>query len=341
MKPEKQTRRLGLAVVIFALILRLAADGPLAEAVAAVSSPEWISFALFLETGRLYRPVLPEEATVAETVEQTLPPEQFLPPEQTMPPEENAVAVFSPEDASLVQVNSVCGYIADVPALLEKPLDWDLTSTEPTVLILSAHATESYENTEGYKASAAYRTLDTAYNMISVGQYLAQLLEARGIRVIHDTTLHDYPSYTDAYNQSRATAKAWLEKYPSIRLVLDLHRDSVENKAGQQLRYAVGDTAQVMFVVGTNASGLNHPNWYENLALAVKFHARLEKQLPGICRPISFRTQRFNQDLSSGALLIEVGAAGNTRQEALRAAEELADAIQALSGGAVTERPTS
>ena len=184
MKPEKQTRRLGLAVVIFALILRLAADGPLAEAVAAVSSPEWISFALFLETGRLYRPVLPEEATVAETVEQTLPPEQSLPPEQTMPPEENAVAVFSPEDASLVQVNSVCGYIADVPALLEKSLDWDLTAAEPTVLILSAHATESYENTEGYKASAAYRTLDTAYNMISVGPHLAQLLEAKGIRVI-------------------------------------------------------------------------------------------------------------------------------------------------------------
>lgn len=335
MKPEKQTLRLGLAVVICALVLRLITGGPFANTVAAIASPEWISFALFLETGRVYRPVLPAEVTVPETVEQTLPPQQ------TQPPQEEAVAVFSPEDAALVEVNSVCGYPADVPSLLSKALDWDLKSAEPTVLILHAHATESYENTVGYEESAAYRTLDTGHNMVSVGQHLTQILEANGIRVIHDTALHDYPSYTDSYNQSRASAKAYLEQYPSIRLVLDLHRDSVETAAGQQLSYKVGETAQLMFVVGTNASGLDHPNWYENLALAVKLHAQLEKQMPGICRPISFRSQRFNQDLSPGALLIEVGAAGNSREEALRAAEHLAQAVLALSGGATTGYPTS
>ncbi len=335
MKPEKQALRLGTAVVLCALLLRLFTGGPFANAVAAIASPEWISFALFLETGRVYRPVLPEEATVAETVEETLPPPQ------TDPSQEAAVAVFSQTDAALVQVNSVCGYPADVHALLEAPLSWDLTAQAPAVLILHSHATESYENVDGYEESAPYRTLDAEHNMISVGQHLAQILEANGIRVIHDTALHDYPSYTDSYNQSRTAVKTYLEQNPSVRLVLDLHRDSVENKAGQQLSYAVGDTAQLMFVVGTNASGLDHPNWNENLALAVKLHAQLEKQLPGICRPISFRSQRFNQDLSPGALLVEVGAAGNTRQEALRAAEQLAQAVIAMAGGAVTEHPTS
>lgn len=335
MKPEKQALRLGVAVVLCALLLRLFTSGPFANAVAAFTSPEWMSFALFLETGRVYRPVLSADVTVPETVEQTLPALQ------TQPPEEAAVAVFSSSDAALVEVNSVCGYPADVGALLQQPLSWDLTAQEPAVLIVHSHATESYENTEGYEESARYRTLDTRHNMISVGQHLTQLLEANGIRVIHDTSLHDYPSYTDSYEQSRASVKAYLEQYPSIRLVLDLHRDSVENAAGQQLSYAVGDTAQLMLVVGTNASGLDHPNWYENLALAVKLHAQLEKQLPGICRPISFRSQRFNQDLSPGALLVEVGAAGNTRQQALHAAEQLAQAVIAMSGGAVTEHPTS
>ena len=79
-----------------------------------------------------------------------------------------------------------------------------------------------------------------------------------------------------------------------------------------------------------------HPKWQENMSLAVKLHAQLEKTCPGICRPISLRSQRFNQDLSTGALSIEVGAAGNTRQEALGGAEILAQAIIALSRGTVS-----
>ena len=94
-------------------------------------------------------------------------------------------------------------------------------------------------------------------------------------------------------------------------------------------------TARLMLVVGTD-SRLSHPDWPENMALAVKLHALLEKKYPGICRPISFRSQRFNQDLSTGALLIEVGAAGNTRQEALAAARLLGKTILEMSGGATT-----
>ncbi len=340
MKPEKRSLQIGAAALLCALLLRLFTSSAFAQAVSALSSPELISFALYLETGRLYRPVIPEEVTAPETVAQP-----DLPTEETLPENASVQAVFAPEDALLVDVNSVCGYPADTQALLEQPLSWDLTAAEPTVLILHSHATESYENTENYTPSGDYRTLDTNCNMISVGAYLTQLLEQAGVTVLHDTTLHDYPSYSDSYNQSRSAAKAYLEQYPSIRLVLDLHRDSVATVSGVQLGYTVatdrGTAAQMMLVVGTNASGLNHPNWYENLSLAVKLHAQLEKQCPGICRPISFRSQRFNQDLSPGSLLIEVGAAGNTRQEALLSAEYLAQTILSMSGGAVTADPTS
>ena len=119
--------------------------------------------------------------------------------------------------------------------------------------------------------------------------------------------------------------------------MLDIHRDSVTDKNGKQVRLTADingkKSAQLMLVVGTDANGLKHPDWPDNMALAVKLHAQLEKSVPGICRPISFRKQRFNQDLSPGALIVEVGAAGNSRQEALLAAEQLARAILALAKG--------
>ena len=246
-------------------------------------------------------------------------------------------AVFSPADASLVEVNSYCGYAADPAALLQMPLSWDLTQGGPKVLILHSHGSESYQKTENYTETTRYRTLNTQYNMISVGDRLAQLLEDGGIEVIHDRTVHDYPSYTDAYNQSRKSVKKYLEQYPDICLVLDLHRDALQDSKGNQIGYTVevdgADAAKVMLVVGTDAGGLNHPDWKQNMALAVKLHAQLEKTVPGLCRPISFRSQRFNQDLSSGALILEVGAAGNTRQEALNSIQQVANSILALAHG--------
>lgn len=337
MKLEQRTYRVGTAVIICALIFRLLSGGILGRLVNAFTSPEVVSFLLYLETGRVVRPVQPMPPTEPDisqteaTEPSTQPPTE---PSEEPPP---AQAVFSPQDADLIAVNSFCGYDIDIQTLLQQPLTWDLTADGPSVLILHSHGTESYANTENYTPSSDYRTLDTDYNMVSVGNKLAGLLEAGGIRVIHDTTLHDYPSYTDAYNNARDAIREYLEQYPSIRLVLDLHRDAIESSNGSQIAYTVDadgqKAAQIMFVVGTDANGLSHPNWQKNMALAVKFYAQLEKTVSGICRPISFRSQRFNQDLSAGAMLIEMGAAGNTRQEALLAAEYLADAIFCLAYG--------
>ena len=207
------------------------------------------------------------------------------------------------------------------------------------MLIVHSHATESYANMEDYEESSAYRTLDKNYNVVAIGAALRQALEAKGIGVLHDTTLHDHPSYSDSYGYSRETVQAYLDKYPSIAMVLDIHRDSVENKDGEQVRLTAKSgsetTARLMMVVGTDVN-LKHPSWPENMALAVKLHAQLEKNTPGICRPISFRKQRFNQDLSPGTLIVEVGSAGNTRQEALLAGRLLAEGILDISHGTTT-----
>ena len=198
--------------------------------------------------------------------------------------------------------------------------------------------TESYEKQAQYTETSPYRTLDTNYNMVSVGARVAEILEAEGIHVIHDRTLHDYPSYNDAYGNARSAITAALAEHPSICLVLDLHRDAAEDENGNQKRSAVtleGEScARLMMVMGSDKGNLSFPHWEQNLALAVKLQACLEQKHEGLCKPIQLVTSRYNQDLSTGALLIEVGTAGNTHREALAAAEHLAEGILALAGGA-------
>ena len=143
------------------------------------------------------------------------------------------------------------------------------------------------------------------------------------------------PSYNGSYAHARKAILSYLKEYPSVQLILDLHRDAADGASGQLRTRATVDgkeSAQLMLVVGTDSGGLAHAGWEENLSLALKLQARLEALAPGITRPLSLRAQRFNQDLSPGALLVEVGAAGNTRQEALSAAEMLAEAVARLFG---------
>lgn len=321
---EKRTLRVGAAAVICALIFRLLSTSPLTQW---LTQPEVATVLLFLETGRLVKTPEPE----------TLPPETQLQATQPPPQPAGEQAVFSADDSALITINNSPGYDVDVEAMLQQDLSWDLTQGGPAVLILHSHATESYTNTENYQESSAYRTLDTDYNVVSIGSRIASLLESGGIGVIHDTTLHDYPSYNDAYTHARSCIQDYLEQYPSIRLVLDIHRDSSADSSGNQYGATVTvgnqESARLMLVMGTDAGGQSHPDWQENLSLAVKLQAQLEKENPGICRDIILRSSRYNQDLSPGALLVEVGAAGNTRQEALLAAQLLAEGILSLAYG--------
>lgn len=326
MDQHSRSLRFGAAVIACALVFRLFSSGALASVAAWLSNPHIASFLIYTETGRIVRFSSSSEV--------------FSPFSAESPPPAIPAAkpvTFTAEDLALIDIRYLCGYRPELETLLTAPLDWDLTDDEPSVLILSTHATESYtKNGENYTESSAYRTLDENYNMLSIGDRVAQILEQNGISVIRDPELHDYPSYNGSYNHARASIEHYLEEYPSIRLVLDLHRDASDGENGQLRTEATVDgqaSAQLMPVMGTDAGGLEHDNWEKNLSLALKLMAQLERQAPGITRPLSLRSQRFNQDLSSGALLIEVGAAGNTHSEALIAAEQLAQAIVALSKG--------
>ena len=326
---EQKVLRTGALALVCALLLRLFSVG-LANSASALP-PQIASLIVLLQTGRLVRP--------SQITFSPAPTEPTLPSDTTPtdPTQEILIPTFSAQDADNLKINCTFSHSADVPALLTQPLQWDLTGSEPTVLILHTHGSESFAPTGDYTETSPYHTTDTSHNMISVGAYVAELLESSGISVLQDTALHDTPSYNAAYNNSRKSIEAYLQEYPSIRLVLDLHRDSFEDEAGNQVVQTVfsQDTAYapLMFVVGTDNSGLNHPNWQNNLSLALKLQTQLEDICPGICRDISLRAQRFNQDLSESALLVEVGASGNTRQEALRSAEVLVEGILSLAHG--------
>lgn len=312
---EQKALQIGATVLMLALLLRLASTWEWGQ-------KELAKTLVFFSTGRL----------VSETVLQR---ETAEPAETTLPQAPLSVPTFGEEAAALVKVN---GEAVDIPALLQAPLQWDLTTDAPTVLILHTHASESYEKEAGYTETAPYRTLDERYNMVSVGARVTEILEAGGVHVIHDKTIHDYPSYNDSYENSRQTIESCLAENPQIALVLDLHRDAAENAAGDQASYSVTingeSTANLMLVMGTDTWNLPYPNWERNLALAVKLQAQLEQRYPGLCRPVELVESRYNQDLCDGTLLVEVGMAGNTHDEALRAAELLAEGILSLAHGA-------
>lgn len=328
---DRKVLRLGATVILCAVLLRLVGNTLPGDWIRNIGQDDLIRAVLFLQTGRIVRPseveaepTKPEESVTAIATEAMLYP-----------------FVFTAADTAAVEVTNLAGYDVDVAAMLQQGIDWDLQTHEPTVLILHTHGTESYRNTENYRESSEYRTEDAAYNVISVGDRLAECLEEGGIRVIHDRTPYDLPSYNGSYAQAREALAQQLADNPSICLVLDIHRDAMTDDAGRQMAYTQqtprGTAAKMMLVSGSDAGGLNYPRWQENLSLAVKLQAVLERENPGICRPVSFRTGRYNQDLFPNMLLVEMGAAGNTRQEALLAAEYLAAAILQMAQGTAYE----
>lgn len=321
---EQRCIRLCAGVLVCAVLLRLVVSGGLVPLGQALENRSAASFLLYLHTGRVVR-----FAAAAE------PSEAQEQPAQTEPVP--AGLDFSATDASDIGFTYNCDLRPDTQALLQEPVDLELTGEGPKVLILHTHTTESYTEAAGaeYEQTSPYRTLDPEHNMLVLGKLVADALTEAGIGVIHDTTFHDYPSYNGAYNHAAAATRDYLARYPTIELVLDLHRDAAETDSGQMAtRCTVGgeSAAQLMFVLGTNAR-LEHPGWEENLSLALKLQVLLEKQNPGICRSINLTSNRYNQHLGKYALLVEIGAAGNTLEQAKLAARALAEAVITLAEG--------
>ena len=329
MDQQRKVLRMGAAVIVLAITLRFFGGGFFEPFAKALQDERVQSFLVYLQTGRLLR--RPQSVPL---------PTQPLQTDITVPTQlPEAVLSFSSEDIQNISVAYRCDYRPDAEGLLRQPLIWDLTADAPAVLIVHTHGTEAYTQTPGteYEEDAAYRTLDKRYNMVSIGEEVARVLEAGGISVLHDRSYHDYPSYNGAYGNARVAIEEYLRQYPSIQMVLDIHRDASDGENGNQLTTSatVGGqpSAQLMVVVGTDAGGNYHPNWQQNFALALKLSAVLERADPGMTRPVSLRSSRFNMDLTPGSLLIEVGAAGDTHEQAMLAANALARGILALAKG--------
>lgn len=262
--------------------------------------------------------------------EPTQTPEPQPAQEEQKPVEEVSVAKG-------MSISNSANIAVDPQELINEALGFSLDSDGPQILIVHTHTTESFTNDDKakYTATDSDRSTNEEENISAVGRAMCEVFEQRGIQYIHDATVHDYPSYNGAYNRSKATVLANLEKYPSIKIVLDVHRDGIVRSDGTKVKVAsdINGTkaAQCMFVVGSNVE-LTHNNWRENMKLACKLQNKANEMYPGLMRPINLRAERFNQQLSKGALILEVGSNGNTLEEAKTGAKYMADVIASLFG---------
>lgn len=226
----------------------------------------------------------------------------------------------------------------DIKALLGKTYIGKLQKNgEPQVLIMHTHTTETYmgQDSEYYTEEYTSRSTDNTKNMVAVGNKIAEKLNSAGWTTLHATHQHDYPQYNGSYGRSAATVKEYLEKYPSIKIVLDIHRDAVSAGGQDKVKLVteIGGkkAAQVMLVMGSQTGSVTgHPKWQENLSLALRLQQMIEVKYPTLARPLSLVSSKYNQNLTNGSILIEIGTDANTLSEACYSAELVGEAIAAL-----------
>lgn len=226
-----------------------------------------------------------------------------------------------------VKINNKSDYTITAEMLVP-----DVTINNPkNILIYHTHTCESYTPSENYNYTMTgnYRTTDSNYNMIRVGKELETYLTQKGFNVIHDGTYHDYPAYSGSYDRSYQTATNLLYG-KDIDLVFDIHRDAIGSgdTYGPTVKINGERVAQLMFVVGTNGGGLEHPNWIENFKIAIKIQAKANEMYPGLFRPMILTNSRYNQHIARGASIIEVGATANTLEECLLSMQCLANVLE-------------
>lgn len=235
--------------------------------------------------------------------------------------EDSNILTRTPSSDAEVKINNQTSqsidpqkYQKEFPAFLKEDF---------SVLIVHTHTTESYTPSEKYAyiPTDTDRTQDKNFNMVRVGEEIKRILSENNITVYHDTTINDYPSYNGSYNRSARIVSDYIKKDPSIRMVLDIHRDAIESADGEKIKYTSSvngeNAASIMLVVGSNMSGLKHDLWETNLSFASQYQKYALSLYPTLFRPINLRSQRFNQQLAPGAIIVEVGTNGNTLDEAL------------------------
>lgn len=205
-----------------------------------------------------------------------------------------------------------------------------ITVDNKNVLIFHTHSCESYTSSNAfpYTPTGNFRTTDLNYTVTRVGTELETQLKQYGIPVIHNTDYHDYPAYNGSYTRSLQTVENILKTNPSD-IIIDLHRDAIGSRPDYAPAVKIGDdvAAQIMFVMGSNAGSLEHPNWEQNLKFAIRVQQKAEEMYPGLFKPIMLTENRYNQHTGKYANIIEVGATGNTLEQCLTSMKYLAKVL--------------
>ena len=226
----------------------------------------------------------------------------------------------------------------DIKSLLSAKLGFKIKKNDkPQVLIMHTHTTESFmsQNKDYYTEADASRSTNPQKNMIVLGNIVTDNLNKAGIKTLHDKTLHDYPSYNESYSRAANTICSYKEKYPSIKIVIDMHRDAISASDTDKVKVTTTikgkKAAQIMLVMGSQSGGVtNFPKWKENMKLAVKLQQTLEVMYPTLARSLSLMPRNYNESLTTGSLLIETGTDANTFEEVKYSAQLLADALVSL-----------
>ena len=302
--------------------------------------------ALCFSNGSLY----PEQSPAQEPTVQSLPRKHEMVsatvPEETAgktvhtgeayPVVEKTVTAGSQELGG-IQLRNTTDYTPDVEEMLSGDLPFEIEDSHRVqVLIYHTHTCESYmdEDTGEYYEDFYPRSTDETKNVCVVGEAIADELRSRGICVVHDTTLHDYPSYDGSYDRSYDTVQEYLEKYPEIKVTLDIHRDSMtaddNTKYKPTCLYQGKKAAQIMIMAGRNVEDDRFPFWEENLIFAVKLQKKCSEFYEDFTRPLYLGDFTYNMNVNNGSLLIEVGTDANTLEESVRSGQMLGNALAAV-----------
>ena len=268
----------------------------------------------------------PAHPAMAEAESQVLPEMAPMEQAEAAPEQETADSgeILETTIQGGLSVNNATAYWVDVTEILSAGPGLSLPQGEPQILIIHTHSSEAYTQAglDRYEPSDTNRTENTEFNIVRIGDELTEIFQQAGLNVIHDRGIYDYPSYTGSYTRSGQAIEQYLRDYPSIGMVIDIHRDALGTDDVVYKTMAEEDgvcASQVMLLIGTDESGLEHPNWRQNLAVALYMQNAVNARHPTLMRPIALVQQRYNQHLSPGSMILEVGSNGNTLQEALAA----------------------
>ena len=232
----------------------------------------------------------------------------------------------------------------DFNALLQKGVTLSESNDEPLVLIFHTHTTEGYLCVDDgvFYDSFETRSRDSTKNMVRIGDEICKVLEENSIGFIHDTAIYD-ESYNGAYSRSRVTVLQYLEKYPSIQIVLDVHRDAVYYSDTKRAKFVSEingkKAAQIMIVTGAE-EGLvtDFPDWEENLTFALSLQKYAQSDYEGLMKPIYFCQRKYNMDVVPYSVLLEVGTDANTLEEAVYSAHLFGESLSRLIKENINEK---